>query len=143
MYDHFIALDWAQNNMAISRMTRGSDQMKTVNVPSSIKELQLYLSRLKGKKIMLDKDLAALYGVETEHLKRQVRRNMERFPGDFLLILSRQEVINLIHHFGGSSWGGTRKEEKDKKSCYGLLQRIPSCRLLVSSATPTCNSSFW
>ncbi|OGW90261.1 MAG: DNA-binding protein [Omnitrophica bacterium RIFCSPLOWO2_01_FULL_50_24] len=58
---------------------------------------------------MLDKNLAELYGVETEHLKRQVRRNMERFPEDFLLILTSEELTNLNRHFGGSSWGGTRK----------------------------------
>ena len=58
---------------------------------------------------MLDEDLAELYGVETEHLKRQVRRNKDRFPDDFLLLLTRQEVRHLTRHFGGSSWGGTRK----------------------------------
>ncbi len=81
--------------------------MTTKLIPQEVIQNKIFL--LRGKKIMFDKDLAALYGVETEHLKRQVRRNMERFPGDFLLILSREEVINLIHHFGGSSWGGTRK----------------------------------
>lgn len=58
---------------------------------------------------MLDRDLAELYGVETEHLKRQVRRNLERFPNNFVLLLTREEVTNLIRHFGGSRWGGTRK----------------------------------
>lgn len=58
---------------------------------------------------MIDRDLAELYGVETEHLKRQVRRNLKRFPEDFLLMITRKEYQHLIHHFGGSSWGGTRK----------------------------------
>lgn len=58
---------------------------------------------------MLDKDLAELYGVETEQITRQIRRNIDRFPQDFLLQLTRKELTNLIHHFGGSSWGGTRK----------------------------------
>ena len=48
-------------------------------------------------------------GVETEHLKRQVRRNIDQFPEDFLIQLTLEEYKNLICHFGGSSWGGTRK----------------------------------
>ncbi|MBI4367948.1 MAG: ORF6N domain-containing protein [Candidatus Omnitrophica bacterium] len=64
---------------------------------------------LRGKKVMLDRDLAKLYGVETKHLTRQVRRNKSRFPADFLLTLITQEVANLKCQFGTSSWGGTRK----------------------------------
>ena len=52
MHDHYIGLDWAQNNMAIARMTNKTDSIKTINVPSSVKELQLYLSRLRGRKIL-------------------------------------------------------------------------------------------
>jgi len=63
---------------------------------------------IRGKKVMFDRDLAALYGVKTEHLKRQVRRNPDRFPEDFLLIITRQEFKNLTCHFGRSSWGGVR-----------------------------------
>ena len=58
---------------------------------------------------MFDKDLAELYGVDTKQLTRQVRRNIDRFPDDFLLCLTRQEFKNLKRHFGTSSWGGTRK----------------------------------
>jgi transposase len=52
MYDHYIAVDWAQNNMASARMTKESSAVKVINVASSLKELQIYLSRLKGKKIL-------------------------------------------------------------------------------------------
>lgn len=52
MYDHYIAVDWAQSNMAIARMARESSTVKVVNVPSSLKELQIYLDRLKGKKAL-------------------------------------------------------------------------------------------
>ena len=58
---------------------------------------------------MLDRDLAELYGVETKYLTRQVRRNIERFPDEFLLTLTQHEVANLKRQFGTSSWGGTRK----------------------------------
>lgn len=57
---------------------------------------------------MIDKDLAALYQVETKQLKRQVRRNMDRFPEDFMFELSQQEFDDLRSQFGTSNWGGTR-----------------------------------
>ena len=60
------------------------------------------------KKVMLDRDLAELYGVETKHLKRTVRRNIKRFPKDFMFELRKKEFENLRSHFGTSSWGGTR-----------------------------------
>lgn len=46
---------------------------------------------VRGQKVMLDRDLAELYGVETKHLKRQVRRNLSRFPSDFMFELTKQE----------------------------------------------------
>ena len=52
MFDHYIAVDWAQNNMAIARMTKESTGIQVLNLPSNLKELQLYLSRLRGKKIL-------------------------------------------------------------------------------------------
>ena len=57
---------------------------------------------------MLDKDLAQLYNVETKQLKRQVRRNIERFPEDFMFELTELEFENLRCQNGTSSWGGTR-----------------------------------
>ena len=49
-YDHYIALDWAENNMAIAKMTRHSDKVEVKDVPASIEELKLYLTEQKGKK---------------------------------------------------------------------------------------------
>lgn len=64
---------------------------------------------IRGQKVMLDLDLAALYGVKTKTLKRAVRRNRKRFPEDFMFILDRQEVTDLRCQFGASSsWGGMR-----------------------------------
>ena len=57
---------------------------------------------------MLDRDLAVLYGVETKYLKRQVNRNIERFPEDFIFQLTKEELDNLRCQFGTSSWGGIR-----------------------------------
>ena len=53
-------------------------------------------------------DLAELYGIETKVLKRQVRRNIDRFPDDFMFELTREEEKNLRCQIGTSSWGGSR-----------------------------------
>ena len=63
---------------------------------------------IRGRKVMLDQNLAELYGVETKRLKEQVRRNIERFPEDFMFELSKKEYENLRSQFATSSWGGTR-----------------------------------
>ena len=57
---------------------------------------------------MLDKDLAELYEVETKMLNRAVKRNRDRFPGDFMFQLTAEEVDNLRYQNGTSSWGGRR-----------------------------------
>lgn len=64
---------------------------------------------IRGKRVMLDKDLAKLYQVDTSQLIRQVRRNIDRFPEDFMFQLTKEEFENLMCQFGTSSWGGTRK----------------------------------
>ncbi len=81
--------------------------MSKVSVPSVIIENKIYL--IRGKKVMIDKDLAELYEVTTSYLNRQVRRNIARFPEDFMIQLSREEFDSLICHFGTSKKGGTRK----------------------------------
>lgn len=63
---------------------------------------------IRREKVMLDQDLAVLYGVETKQLKRQVKRNIERFPRDFMFTLSVKEFENLRSQTGTSSWGGSR-----------------------------------
>jgi len=64
---------------------------------------------IRGQKVMLDADLAELYGVETRRLNEQVRRNSERFPEDFMFQLTAGEFANLKSQFATSSWGGRRK----------------------------------
>ena len=58
---------------------------------------------VRGQKVILDADLAGLYGVSTKRLKEQVRRNKERFPADFMFLLDPQEVRNLRSQFATSS----------------------------------------
>ncbi len=76
-------------------------------VPAEVIEQKIIL--IRGKKVMLDKDLAALYRVETFNLNKAVRRNIDRFPEDFMFQLTNEEFKNLIFQNGISSWGGTRK----------------------------------
>lgn len=64
---------------------------------------------IRGEKIMLDKDLAEMYGVETRVLNQGIKRNLARFPKDFMFKLSDKEFQNLISQNVTSSWGGTRK----------------------------------
>ncbi|MFH1309200.1 MAG: ORF6N domain-containing protein [Candidatus Omnitrophota bacterium] len=66
-------------------------------VPIERIENKIFL--IRGQKIMMDKDLAKLYGVETKYLKRQVRRNIDRFPKDFMFQLSKSELDNWRSQF--------------------------------------------
>lgn len=75
-------------------------------VPDEVVMNKIYV--IRNQKVMLDRDLAALYQVETKQLKRQVKRNPERFPDDFMFELTKEEFENLRCQIGSSSWGGER-----------------------------------
>lgn len=81
------------------------------NNTSIVPSERIYRSILliRGHKVILDKDLADLYGVSTSNLNKAVSRNIQRFPKDFMFRLNTKEFANLKFHFGTSSWGGTRK----------------------------------
>ena len=63
---------------------------------------------IRGRRVMLDFDLAEMYEVENKNLKRQVKRNIERFPNDFMFELTKDEWEFLRCHFGTSNRGGIR-----------------------------------
>lgn len=63
---------------------------------------------IRGKKVMLDSDLAELYEVETKILVKAIKRNLDRFPDDFMFQLTKEEFDNLRFQNGTSSWGGRR-----------------------------------
>ena len=69
--------------------------------------IQSKIYEIRGQRVMLDRDLAELYGVTTGNLNKAVKRNIERFPERFMFQLTEQEF--LIFQNGTSSWGGTRK----------------------------------
>jgi len=64
---------------------------------------------LRGQNVLMDKDLARLYGVSTRNLNKAVTRNLNRFPEDFMFQLTKSEFEDLMFHFGTSKRGGTRK----------------------------------
>jgi len=77
--------------------------------PIPVEQIEHAILLIRGQKVMLDSDLAALYSVETKTLNRAVQRNRDRFPADFMFQLTSQEVRNLRYQFGTSrSWGGRR-----------------------------------
>ncbi|MBI9039712.1 MAG: ORF6N domain-containing protein [Bacteroidales bacterium] len=76
-------------------------------LPDEVVMSNIYIFR--DTKVMLDKDLAELYGVLTGNLNKAVKRNIKRFPEDFMFQLTNEEFENLKFQIGISSWGGTRK----------------------------------
>ena len=75
--------------------------MELTTIKNSIHEI-------RGKRVILDYELAKMYEVETRVLKQAVRRNIDRFPEDFMFELTEEEMKNLTSQFVMSSWGGTR-----------------------------------
>ena len=77
-----------------------------IMIPDEVVMDKIYL--IRGKKVMIDRDLAKLYNVETKVLKQAVRRNSDRFPEDFMFMLSNEEFAILRSQIVTSSWGGSR-----------------------------------
>jgi hypothetical protein len=78
-------------------------------VTTEDEEISSKIYFIRDKKIILDKDLGELYDVTTGNLNKAVKRNLKRFPEDFMFQLTEAEFKNLIFQSGISSWGGTRK----------------------------------
>ena len=81
----------------------------TIQELSNSNVIRSRIFTIRGVQVMLDRDLAELYGVATGALNRQVKRNEERFPEDFMFRLSAEEWNNLKCQIGISSWGGDRQ----------------------------------
>ncbi len=74
-----------------------------------VERIEQSILLIREHKVILDSDLASLYDVETKALVRAVKRNLDRFPADFMFQLSQEEFDDLRRHFGTSSaWGGRR-----------------------------------
>ena len=70
---------------------------KSIAIPDEVVMNKIYL--IRGHKVMLDRDLAELYGVKSIRLREQVKRNHERFPENFMFQLNEKEVENMVSHF--------------------------------------------
>lgn len=78
------------------------------DVPVVIPQIEGKILLIRGHRVMLDADLATLYGVATKVLVQGVKRNLERFPEDFMFVLSESEFADLRSQTVTSSWGGRR-----------------------------------
>ena len=97
------------------QLTNKSENTETMtselknNTDIALPSIESMIMNIRGVQVMLDRDLAKLYGVETRRLNEQVKRNLERFPLEFCFQLTDAECQNLMSHFATSSWGGLRK----------------------------------
>lgn len=94
----------------ISSITEAANCDRKLSLPILTGEgIQNCIHIIRGEQVILDRDLARLYQVDTSQLNRQVKRNIERFPEDFMFQLTKDEVENLKCLNGTSSWGGDRR----------------------------------
>ena len=73
-----------------------------------LKNIQSKIYEIRNQKVMIDFDLAAMYEIETKVLNQAVKRNLDRFPDDFMFQIIEEEFNNLRSQFVTSSWGGKR-----------------------------------
>ena len=88
-----------------SKISEQDNQIERIIPEETIAE-KIFL--IRGQKVMIDRDLAELYDVETQILNQAVRRNRNRFPDNFMFQLTAKEYKNLRSQFVISSWGGSR-----------------------------------
>jgi len=82
--------------------------MAAQKLVTSVEQIESRIFFIRGQRVMLDADLAELYGVPTKALNQAIKRNVERFPDDFMFQLTAEEAANLRSQFVTSSWGGRR-----------------------------------
>jgi len=92
---------------------------KKVTIPNEVIINKIYV--IRGQRVMLDRDLAELYGVETKQLKRQVRRNIERFPLSFMFELTKEENEELRSQIGTLKQGAHFKYPPFVFTEHGIL----------------------
>jgi phage regulator Rha-like protein len=76
---------------------------------NELQRIKSLIFEIRGRQVMLDEDLAKIYQVETRVLNQAVKRNIDRFPHEFMFQLTPEEFNNLKSQFVTSSWGGRRK----------------------------------
>lgn len=104
-----------------------------IGLPDEIVMNQIYLVR--GQKVMLDRDLAALYGVETRVLKQAVRRNLDRFPDDFMFEITEGELDEMVSQSvipDKKSFGGAKPFAFTEQGVAMLFYQIRSIRAYLA-----------
>lgn len=96
-------------------------KVKQPNLLIPIEQIANAIYFIRGQKVMLDSDLAKLYGVSTSRLNEQVKRNRERFPVDFMFQLSNQEFSNLMSQIAISKIRGGRRKRPYVFTEHGAL----------------------
>lgn len=96
-----------RNNFYTMSKDKQSLITQKLTIPAQLIERRIYL--IRGEKVMLDEDLAELYQVETKMLNRAVKRNLDRFPQDFMFELSKEEYESLRYQIGTSKGKGGRR----------------------------------
>jgi ORF6N domain len=118
-----------------------------MSVPVPRERIEQTILVIRGHRVLLDADLAELYGVETKAFNRAVTRNMERFPDDFMFRLTKKEHEDLRYHFGTSRWGArcARRRVLSSKRPYGNKTHRPplklSAKVSFSASTGTNSTS--
>ncbi len=111
--------------------------MNNNNLILSEEHIKNTIYSVRGKQVMLDSDLAKLYEVSTSRLNEQVKRNIERFPDDFMFRLTEDEWANLKSQNATSSWGGRRKlpnvfTEQGISTLSGILNSKTAIRVNIA-----------
>lgn len=88
-----------ENNETIQHMPKKADIVKVVSSAEVLSKVQYAITILRGKQVLLDFQLAELYGVETKRLNEAVKRNIQRFPEDFMFRVSKEELANIRSQF--------------------------------------------
>ncbi|MFH1723677.1 MAG: ORF6N domain-containing protein [Elusimicrobiota bacterium] len=97
--------------------------------PIPVERIESRILLIRGRRVLLDRHLAGMYGVAPGALNRAVKRNQERFPPDFMLQLTPEEWRDLKRQSGISSWGG------DRRAALGL--EVTNCDFKMASCVPT------
>lgn len=101
-----------------------------IRVPVEQIEQAIYL--IRGEKVMLDRDLAALYGVETRVLNQSVGRNLERFPPDFMFELTRDEIIGISQFVTSSNLKFSKKVTAFSEQGVAMLSSVMRSKRAVA-----------
>jgi len=98
-----------QKDITSEKQNSGGESIMSETIKEiSLRSIDKMIYIIRGKQVMFDSDLAALYEVETKTLNRAVKRNLDRFPTDFMFQLTEDEFENLRCQNGTSRWGGRR-----------------------------------